>query len=148
MRSLIRPIILTLLFSTTAILLSACGLLGSGLQYGGNDINQPFRNEAAAYVVCSDTCKAQAQCGNTVSNDQQIQVVLVNPGAPATQRHGAFIQSDQPVTILESRVEPMIVPVSSDRYKMTFYRVRYAPESGQQVEGWAHGMCVANRALN
>lgn len=148
MRTLFRPILLTLLFSATFVLLGACNIIGGGIQYGGNDITQPFRNEAAAFVVCSDICKAQAQCGSTISNDQPIDVVLVNPGAPATQSHSAFIQANQPVTILESRAERMIVPASNDQYQMTFYRVRYAPESGQQVEGWAHGMCVANRALN
>ena len=148
MRSLIRPIILTLLFSTTLALLGACNIIGGGIQYGGNDINQPFRNEASAFLVCSDTCRAQAQCGDTTRDDKQLQVVLINPTAPATQNHSGLLESNQPVSILESRVEQMIVPVSGDRYKMTFYRVRYAPETGTQVEGWVHGMCVANRALN
>ena len=151
MRNLFRPIFILALFMLTMGLLSACGVLGGGLRTG-DDINAPFREGDTGFVVCNELCSSHAQCGTTTipsaDGASEVNVVLVNPGNPATRNHGAFVQADQPVTIMETRVQKMIRDVNGESFQMNFYRVRYAPESGQQVEGWAHGMCVANRAQN
>lgn len=150
MRQLIRPTLLTLLFLLTVSTLAACGVLGGGLRTG-DDVNNPFNAGDSVYVVCSDTCSAQGQCGITTiegaDGPSDITVVLVNPTDPATRNHGAFVQADQAVTILEHSRQRMVRNVNEETFQMNFYRVQYAPDAGQQVEGWAHGMCIANRAL-
>ena len=143
-----RAFTLTLLFLSITAITAACGVIGGSVQYGGQDVTAPFRNESTAFVVCGEDCLAQGQCGSTTTSDREVQVVLVNPEAPATLNHGGIIEANQPVTLLESRVQPMVVPASGERYQMTFYRVRHVQENGAQTEGWTHGMCVATRALN
>ncbi|HFC12151.1 MAG TPA: hypothetical protein ENJ56_04850 [Anaerolineae bacterium] len=146
MRGLIRPISLIILFILTMGVLAACGVIGSGIQYG-DDISKPFPKEAAGFVVCSEACSDQGQCGFTTSNDAEVSVVLVNPGRPVTRDHGAFVQANSAVTILDSREMQMTRQASGEKFPMNFYLIRYAPPSGTQVDGWVHGACVANRAL-
>ncbi len=147
MQSIIRPLFLLSLFIVTIGSLAACGVLGGGLRTG-DDLANPFADGANAFVVCSEGCRGQGQCGMTNSNGTDVQVVLVNPGNPATRGHGAFVQANEAVTIMERREMNMKRDLTGEAFQMNFYRVRYAPASGQQVEGWTHGMCVANRASN
>ncbi len=147
MQSMIRSSILLLLFALTLGSLAACGVIGGGLRTG-DDVANPFGEGDSAFVVCNEGCLGQGQCGQTNSNGTEVQVVLVNPGNPATRGHGAFVQANQAVTVMETRQMNMKRDLTGEAFPMNFYRVRYAPASGQQVEGWTHGMCVANRAAN
>ncbi len=143
-----KNLFLSTLFILLIGLSTACGVIGGGIQYGGADVNVPFRDNATAYVVCGDVCLQQGQCGAALIETSETQVVLLNPDGPVTRGHNAFIQSGQEVELIDSQIVNMVVPASGDRYRMTFYQVRYQGQTGSPIEGWAHGMCIANRPNN
>lgn len=148
MRGFIRPILLTTLFILIIGTLSACGVIGGSAKFG-DDINALFPKGTEGFVVCSDTCREQAQCGITTLKDAEekstdVNVVLVNLAGPATRKHSAFIQADQAIIVRDSRIVRMIVDSSKEPYQMSFYRVFYAQTNS---ESWVHGACVSTRAL-
>ncbi len=141
-----KNLFLTILFSLIIGLSTACGVISGGIEYGGADVSAPFRDNSTAYIVCSAECLAQGQCGTVELPGRVVQVVLINKDEPKTKDHNAFIEANQAITLLDSRVMNMVVPASGDRYEMTFYNVQFERPNESPIEGWVHGMCVANKA--
>lgn len=146
----IRPFLLLTLLLLASTVLASCGFVG-GFRTG-DDISAPFSEGDNVFTACTEGCRNQGQCGITTVNgadgQRDVDVVLINPENPATRDHGALLESDVAITVLERQEVTMVRQVNSERFNMNFYRIRNAPDTGTQVEGWVHGICVANRAQN
>lgn len=126
---------------------SACSVVSG---FFGANLGYPnlFADQTAVFIACSQECSDRAQCGSTtLENGDTPFLVFVNRGGPASQKHDAVIQHNQPVTVLESRQEQMVSTQTQAEFPMTFYRINYTVGE-TAVEGWVHGQCVADREIS
>ena len=131
-----------LVASILILLLAACRSSGAALQMG--DGTTPLTGPA--FIVCSDTCFAQGQCG--VANPPGVepyQAVLLNAAAPATKSHSLLTPANSAVTILSSQTETMQRADTGESFSLTFYNVALTERQNARV--WVPGWCVANKRL-
>ena len=133
------------IFLTTALLIvtlivGGCSRLGRNVITGAQ---QEFVPDATVYTYCGPVCAAKGQCGTTEQAGNLASVVLLNPEQPATRNHGAVLQDNQPVVVIERRpMEIVYVLNQSQVNQHPFYRVR---NDARGLTGWIDGVCLANR---
>lgn len=135
--------VLPLLLVALTLTVAGCSrILGSNPIYGHT---AAFNNNASVFAVCSPMCEQRGHCGTAQQGDQQVRLVMFTANGPSTQNFTALLSENQPVTVLESRVEPMVLLSSGAQFEMRFYRVQ-----GQQatnVTGWVPGFCLADQTI-
>jgi hypothetical protein len=130
-----------ILFIALLLLVVGCGVLGGNIKTGAD---QEFRPDGQVYTYCGTVCAAKGQCGEINRDGTTVKVVLVNPSEPATENHGAFIEDNFVVNVLELRRVNVIFQQSGELYEnYPYYRVG---DTTSPIVGWVDGVCLADKA--
>lgn len=130
-----------LLLVVMVLLVAGCGVLSGSVTTGADT---EFRTDGQVFTYCGAVCAAKGQCGQIDRNGTTVSVVLVNPSEPATENHGAFIEDNFAVNVLELRRIDVIFEATGTPFEgYPFYRVG---DTSSPIVGWVDGVCLADKA--
>jgi hypothetical protein len=137
----VRPIIFLLTFATLSVSLAACSILGSSS--GGRLGTQvELAAEQQAWLTCSDSCSARAQCGFAIEGEGQTPFVFVDARGPRTADHTNYVNDGAPVSVRERRMVTLVREADGTQLDVPFYRI----DTGLNYEAWVAGWCISDNA--
>ncbi len=130
-----------LLLLLMLLIVTGCGLFSPNINTGAD---QEFRPDGQVYTYCGTLCAAKGQCGTIERDGTSVSVVLVNPSEPATENHGAFIEDNFAVNVIElRRLDVTFKETGELSNGYPFYRI---DDTSSPIVGWVDGVCLADRA--
>lgn len=143
MRTLTRLLLLGLALFTVTVVAAGCGGLRGGARDSGRlgtDLELPIGQSAT--VVCSNACRARAQCGWSQEGDAQIDYVFVDAQTPRTSGHSNLLLAGSSVVVLNVREIPTFDNQGIQQGLVRYYQV----ETGRSFPGWVAGWCLEQPA--
>ena len=140
-----RQLFLACVLGLLVLITGACGFISSSPSFGDS---VTFEIDSPAYLVCTATCMAQAQCG-TISDEAgaAASVVFIHQGNTVTSAHNGLLGNNTAVTVKEVRPEQMVRQANfEEKSQLNFYRVAFE-QGGSQRDAWVAGWCIADQIV-